>query len=148
MHRDLKSVIGGGLLLLLGLFVLAHSWTNYDLGTLRRMGPGLFPAGLGALLAVNGLAIAVTGLLTEGALPNVEWKPLGLVTVAVVIFALTVGAFGLVPAVVLMTVPAALADGRLGLFGTTALALVLAVLSVLMFVVAFNMQIAVVRWPF
>jgi Tripartite tricarboxylate transporter TctB family. len=141
-------MIGGGLLLAVGLFVLFHAWSNYDLGTLRRMGPGLFPAALGALLGLTGLAITVTGFLAEGLPPAVDWKPLILVVVAVVVFALTVKTLGLAPAIVLMTIPAAMADGRLGLLGTLLLALALAVISVLLFVVAFNMQIPVARWPF
>jgi len=46
-------------MLLLGLGAIFRAET-YSIGTLSRMGPGFFPVALGAILALAGVAIAIS----------------------------------------------------------------------------------------
>ena len=60
-HVNRKDVLGGGLMLLLGLGA-AFQASHYELGSLRRMGPGYFPLALGVILAVTAALILLGGL--------------------------------------------------------------------------------------
>jgi hypothetical protein len=56
MHRrDWTDIIGGIALLLFGLWFHFYARNDYNLGDLRRMGPGFFPAVLGVLVAGFGV---------------------------------------------------------------------------------------------
>ena len=46
-------------MLLLGLGAILQG-RNYSIGTLSRMGPGFFPVALGVILALAGVAIAIS----------------------------------------------------------------------------------------
>ena len=50
MRRDLYDLGWGAALALTGLAVAGYAWASYDMGSLRRMGPGLFPVTLGLML--------------------------------------------------------------------------------------------------
>ena len=52
--RDLKDILAGAVLIALGLPGAAYALATLPLGTLRRMGPGMFPAALGLILALFG----------------------------------------------------------------------------------------------
>ena len=121
---------------------------GYDLGTLSRMGPGAFPAALGALLAVLGLVVAVGALARRAAitrLPPLRLRELLLVLGAVAVFAGVVGSLGLVLSAVLMLLISSLASHELR-FGQTLVAVLLLVgLSYLVFVQGLGLQIP--TWP-
>ena len=55
-NRYNKDYYGGGLMLLLGLGTIWKGF-DYHIGTLVRMGPGYFPVGVGAILALMGVFI-------------------------------------------------------------------------------------------
>jgi hypothetical protein len=48
---------------LFGGLLVGYSGLNYDLGSLRTMGPGLFPVTLGILLIITGIFLAKNHLL-------------------------------------------------------------------------------------
>src|SRR5262245_54585604 len=52
----------GALLLLVGLFALAQG-SSYAVGSLRRLGPGAFPAIAGGLLCLVAVALLIRGAL-------------------------------------------------------------------------------------
>jgi hypothetical protein len=64
-RRDYTDILGGALLVAFGLGVGFYA-QRYNIGTLTRMGPGFFPAALGFLLALLGLAILLPGLRRTG----------------------------------------------------------------------------------
>jgi hypothetical protein len=146
--RDYRDLIGGGLLLLLGLFVGVHSLTSYDIGTLRHMGPGMFPAWLGFLLAGIGAVILVLGLFRPGERIEPNYRQFFAVILGVLIFAVTVGTFGMIPAVVLLTFAAVLADDKLGAVEAVILAIVLSVLALVIFRVGLRIPLQTFAWPF
>ncbi|MEQ9811538.1 MAG: tripartite tricarboxylate transporter TctB family protein [Azospirillaceae bacterium] len=146
---DVKTIVGGCVLFGLGTLVALYVWFQYDLGELRRMGPGQFPMLLGGILALLGALIAISGLIsTSETATTVEWRPLLLIVLAVILFALTVNRLGLAPAIILMSIPAVQADSRMGIRGTLVLACLLALVASLLFVVALGMPLSIARWPF
>ncbi|SAI45495.1 membrane protein [Bordetella ansorpii] len=54
-----KDYYGGALMVLVGLSAIYAAF-NYHIGSLSHMGPGFFPASIGALLALVGLMIAAS----------------------------------------------------------------------------------------
>src|SRR5690554_6585417 len=97
-----RDIVGGALLIAIGLLVTTNALINYDLGTLRHLGPGMFPAWLGLILAGIGGLILVFGFLSSGEHIAVDYRQLAAVTLGLVAFAFTIGLFGLVPAVVVV----------------------------------------------
>ena len=87
--------------------------TNYSFGTSARPGPGYFPFGLGILLAILGALVLFKSLTIEseggdpiGAIP---WRPLGLITLAVVVFGLTLPKLGMIISLPILILIASLA---------------------------------------
>ena len=77
----------GVLLLLVGLFVLAHLG-SYPVGTLRRLGPGAFPSVVGGLLCVVAVVLLIRGALRR-APPVRRTSPHHVAIVAAVVVALS-----------------------------------------------------------
>ena len=105
-----------------GAAVFAASW-SYEIGELRRMGPGYFPMLLGAVLCIFALLIVLQDArerLTGGRraerpeTPAVRlgdvWRPVLLPLAAVVLFAALLETAGLFPAVVASVAVAGLAE--------------------------------------
>jgi hypothetical protein len=68
-----KDFLGGALMLVLGL-ATAMQATSYDIGSLRRMGPGFFPLSLGIILGVVGELIIITAKRALTPAPAPEWR--------------------------------------------------------------------------
>jgi hypothetical protein len=149
MHtRDYRDLIGGGLLIALGLWVGLHAVTTFDVGNVNRMGPGMFPAGLGFLLATLGAAIALPAFFRGGELPTVDWRPMLLISAGVLAFALIVPSFGMVPAIVLLTIAGVYADDKIGIRGALLLSVALSLIAYLIFRVGLGIVLEPFRWPF
>jgi hypothetical protein len=145
-RRDYRDIIGGAILLLGGAFVVAYAVTQLQVGSLARMGPGLFPAALGVLLCCFGMALAVPALFRSGTLPAVDLRPLVFVLGSILAFGLTIRKFGIAPAVVMLTLVATLADRRLSPARALLLAAGLAALAVLIFNVGLDIPVAAYTW--
>ena len=81
---------------------------NYQMGTAARMGPGYFPRILGFIMAGLGVIIAGIGLKNQAQFAATEcigwtWKPVIILTVAVVLFGFTLPTLGLIIAISLLT---------------------------------------------
>lgn len=108
---------------------------DYEMGTATRMGPAYFPSVLGGLLLLIGLIAIVRSFWVSGEpLGKFAFKPLFIVTIAVVIFGAIVRYAGLIPAVAILVVIGALASRRFRWWPTLALALGLVVFSAAVFV--------------
>lgn len=145
-RRDYRDMIGGAVLFLGGAFVVVYAVTQLQIGSLGRMGPGLFPAALGVFLCLFGIALAVSALFRPGTLPSIELRPLVFVLASILVFGLTIRRFGIAPAVVVLTLVASLADPRLTWPKALLLAGVLATLAILIFNVALEIPIEAFRW--
>ena len=97
MKHDIKDLAGGVLLAAIGLFVALYTAAQYDIGSLRRMGPGFFPALLGGVLAVLGLIIALPAWKRTGPPVQIAWKDTAAVLAAILVFATGLERVGLVP---------------------------------------------------
>jgi hypothetical protein len=108
--RDYRDIIGGALMVFFGAFLVVGALTTMKLGTPQRMGPGLFPMTVGALLALLGICILVPACFRRGAIGEVEWRPLAAISGSILAFGLIVPLFGLAPAIAALVVLSATAD--------------------------------------
>lgn len=109
-RRSSADVVAGGVFVVLGAAFLVAS-LDYEVGTVKQMGPGFFPAVGGGLLVLLGLGVAGKGLVAgeSGAFTRFPLRPLLMITLALVAFATTIDVIGLLPATFLTSVLAALA---------------------------------------
>lgn len=103
---DLQGIASGVFLIALGGF-FAWFGSDYPLGTLRRMGPGVVPTVLGLVTVAIGLTLLIPALGRPGLLPRMNLRPPLAVAIAIALFALTVTRLGLLPATFLTVVAAA-----------------------------------------
>jgi len=152
MNRRLKDVVSGGLLLGVGLLVLHSALNDYRVGTFARMGPGLFPALVGGLLAGLGGLIAVTALLRapEGGVGSneaFERRAFVVVLLALILFPFVLIGLGMLPAVVVVAVISVVAAPGARPLPTLMLVAALAVVVWVVFGVLLQLPIDFVRWP-
>lgn len=146
-----KDITSGLLLLLMGGGIVFASMTEYRVGTFARMGPGLFPAVVGGVLALLGSIIAVVPLWKgrdqTGELPKAEWRPLIVILAALIVFYFSIRYLGLIPAVVLVTFTSALAHPSVNLIQMAIVAAVLSATSALLFRVLLGIPFDLFSWP-
>jgi hypothetical protein len=145
LKRDLTA---GASVMLFGLIYAAYTAYSLPLGTLRRMGSGMFPLGLGLLLALMGLAIALPALARDVPRPAIPIRSLGLTLLAIAAFALLIRPFGLLPAVMATTIIASFGLPGPRPRAMAASAIGLSVLTWALFVVLLQLPIPVLAWPF
>jgi hypothetical protein len=145
MPRALKDILAGLTFVAFGLAfgVLA---TEYQVGTLVRMGPGFFPLVLGGLLVLLGGFITVRGFREgeEEAVGAIPWRAVGLILGAVLFFGLTVRGLGLVPAAFVTALMSAFASRRTGVVAALLISVGLTVLCVVVFVLALSLRLPLV----
>ena len=145
MRRDWADLLGGGAMAALGLAVAVYSAAHYDTGTLRRMGPGFLPLGLGVTLAVFGAVIALPAWSRPGQAVAVAWREALAVLASILIFGLGMTRLGLVPATVLAVLVASAPAPHGGIAWRLVLAGVVSLLTWLVFSVGLRLSIPV--WP-
>jgi hypothetical protein len=129
--------IGGGFILLA---------LQYRLGDLHRMGPAMFPTLVGALLAGLGAVIALRAFLSDGErVPRFYGRPIGLSLLAIVLFGIALQWLGLVAAVAVLVLVGAQASREVRPLETLALAAVMIVFSVGVFVWLLGLPLPL--WP-
>jgi hypothetical protein len=145
--RDYSDISAGGFFLAVGLGAAGYAAAHYSLGSLRNIGPGMFPVGAGVALAGFGLAMLVPALARTGARPRFEPGVAAAVLASVAAFALVLPLFGLVPASVALVVVSRLAERHPRPVAMLVLAAILSLLVWAVFVVALGVPLAPVRWP-
>jgi putative tricarboxylic transport membrane protein len=89
-----------------GFLVLAQ---DYEMGSGRRMGPGLFPTILSVALVAVGVVTVLRGWIAgAGPVGKITWRGLGLVSGATVLFGLLLHPAGLLPAALCLILVSAL----------------------------------------
>ena len=145
---DYVDILGGALLILFGAAVTYTSITHYPMGTPGRMGPGMFPAGLGVVLAVLGLLLALQALRRPGRKPDIRvFSPLFILG-GIAAFAAIITPFGLIPAIVAILVITSLADLKIRPVSLAISCIGLSLLAPFVFVFLLGLQIPLLRWPF
>ncbi|WP_102960482.1 tripartite tricarboxylate transporter TctB family protein [Mangrovicella endophytica] len=149
MHtKDYRDIIGGGIIILLGLFIAAYALNTLAIGTPRRMGPGFFPIGIGVLLVCFGIGIAVPAFFREGTMEQIEWRPLFAISASLLAFGLCVTPFGLVPAIAALVAVSALADSKLTIPAVLGLIASLSLICYVIFDLGLGLTLPMLRWPF
>jgi hypothetical protein len=143
-----RDLIGGAFLVLAGLLASYVAVTYYPLGTPQRMGPGMFPAGLGILLATLGcLQIILTWNKPKTAPVARVYSPL-FVLGSVASFASVISVFGLIPAIVCVVVVSSAAELRVRFFDTVLLICGLSLITPFIFGFCLGLPITLFEWPF
>ena len=129
-----------------GLFVSVYAATHYQLGTAIRMGPGYFPTWIGGLVALLGLVLLARSLRFEGPpLQRVHWRPVLFIIGGSVAFGYLLKPFGMVLATAVLVVISALGGHQFRWREVLALAVVLAVFSIGVFVYGLGLPFPL--WP-
>jgi hypothetical protein len=143
-HKDFWS----GLMFVAIGGCFAWAALGYALGTSARPGPGYFPLGLGAVLALLGGVLLAKSLALEsvdGAIGAVRLKPLAWIVASLVVFAWLLPRAGLLLSLPLLVVMASRASDEFRWPGALAAAVALTALSYLIFVMGLSLSIPV--WP-
>lgn len=140
MSSNAKDIAAGGFFTLLGIYFCISAWMNLTVGTAFRMGPGYFPILLGGILSALGLTILVKSMVTaSGPIGRFPLRGMLLIGASPLIFGATVRPLGLVAAVFLSTVVAAMSSRRVRLPLALALGVGLTVFCILVFVVGLGL---------
>lgn len=136
-----KDFISGLMLLCIGLAILVIA-SDYRMGTAFRMGPGYFPVILSILLSALGLIIAVMALKSskKEACPKLAWRPIIIVSAAIIIFGLLINSAGLLVMTFVMAVISRYSRSGYPWVETIALGVVLSVACAAIFYFALNVQ--------
>jgi len=145
--KNQKDFWAGVMFVCFGAF-FAGIGMRYKLGSAANMGPGYFPSALGLLLIVLGIAIAVGALSRRARAEKVDafaWPALLFVIGPVVLFGLLLKWLGLVLCLLMLVGVSSRASHEFKWRATALNALVLAVLSYVIFVWALQLQFPL--WP-
>ncbi|MEO3388395.1 tripartite tricarboxylate transporter TctB family protein [Mesorhizobium sp. CAU 1741] len=142
-----RDAVGGAALLVIGICVAIYALMHYELGSLNRMGPGMVPVLLGALLAILGGVLVGSSFRNNPGFIDFDLRALFAITMGAVAFALLLETFGLAPAVVCTSLATTIFETRLTWRARLCLAAALAAIAVALFPLALGMHISIARWP-
>ena len=141
--RILPLPVATGLLLAASGVFFGYFGLEYRLGSMRSMGPGMFPVAGGVLLLIIGIAVTLRGLRSAEPVPALALRTLAAVLGSVVAFALTVDTFGLAVAAPLLIFGAVFATGQGSIKLFLALAIPLTIATILIFPMALGVSLKV-----
>ena len=140
-----KDFLSGVMFIAFGLVAL-YFGRNLQMGTTVRMGPGYVPHMLAYIMLALGGIISVIALLTPGEITEApKWKPITMVTVGIVCFALLFESAGLIPALVVLILIASLGGEEFKITEVLLNMVVLSILCIIVFKVGLQMNISVIR---
>jgi Tripartite tricarboxylate transporter TctB family len=142
-----QDFIGGVIAVAFGAFMLDKA-LDYPMGSMLRMGPGFFPAVISALIIMLGGALALRALRPRPTVTSVEirFRPVIIISLAVVVFALMIERFGIVPATMTLVLVSSLAGARLRAWRALIMAAATTAAIYAIFIVILQMPFTVARW--
>ena len=146
MERFLtKDFLSGLMFVAFGLGAL-YVGQHLAIGTPVRMGPGYVPRMLSLIMLALGVLICIVAVVS-GSEPveKPKWKPITLVTLGIVCFALLFERAGLIPSLTVLILIASLAGEEFKLTEVVGNIIALSVLCTLVFKVGLGMNIYVLR---
>lgn len=150
MQRRLHNDFWAGVVIALVGSGFAVQSARYRIGTLLSMGPGYFPAALGIVFALVGIAIAVQGFVKSGTVARERHPPdlrvWFLLIAAVVAFIVFGAQLGLAVAAFAIVFVSALADRENTWKSALLLAVVMVVISAVVFWWGLKLQFPLWRW--
>jgi hypothetical protein len=144
-QRVTRPILSGAFCIAFGGAVVWGA-LGYRFGTVRAMGPGFAPAVLGGMLVAIGAGLLLTGLRDRTPVPSINLRPLLLIVGALAAFGLTIGRFGLVPAVFLTVMIAGLAEREANRLMHLLLAVGMLALVYVIFIYFLGLPIPMLRW--
>jgi Tripartite tricarboxylate transporter TctB family len=144
-----RDYYAGGLVSLVGAFVALNA-LNYQIGSLTRMGPGMFPLVLGILLAALGVLIAVNAGEVEGdsldhladdASPYPDVRGGVAIVGGMIAFIFLTQTIGFVGGTFACVFLAAIGDRKSTWIGSVVLSVVVTVIGVLVFIYGLKMNL-------
>ncbi len=146
--KSQKDFWSGLMFLALGL---AFAWGSfsYSFGSSARPGPAYFPFGLGVLLSIMGALVWFSSVTVEtedgDPIGAIAWKPLVIITGAVVMFGLILPRLGLIISLPLLIIVSALAGDEFHWKDSVVSVVVLTLGSWLIFIKGLNLVLPL--WP-
>lgn len=146
MNRLLgKDFLSGLMFIGFGLLAL-YFGQKLAVGTPVRMGPGYVPRMLALIMIGLGGLIAVLALvLGDQPVEKPKWKPITLVTIGIILFALLFERAGLLPALVVLVLIASLGGEEFKLTEVLGNMVVLAILCTIVFKIGLGMNISIIH---
>jgi hypothetical protein len=138
-----KDLLSGLLFIAFGIGTIVVA-ANYGIGTAMRIGSGLFPILIGGIIALLGLFMFIQALRNAQASETIASWEVGasfFVLLAVVAFALLIGRWGLVPAIVAVVLISHPACRESSLIELAAIATLLCLVTAGIFVYGLNLPI-------
>lgn len=115
--------LAAGLIVFGAGIVVAVESMSYPMGSLRNVGPGIFPMLLGLVLAALGLAIVLEGRISDAAAPPVPWRAILAICASLGSFALLIDRAGAYVSIFALIFLAGLAERQFRPLTLTAVAL-------------------------
>jgi hypothetical protein len=140
-----KDFLAGAMFIAFGLIAL-YFGRHLAPGTTVRMGPGYVPHMLSYIMLVLGFIIAALALFYGGERVEApKWRPITMVTIGIVAFALLLESTGMFPALVALVFIASLGGDEFKLWEVAVNIVVLTILCILVFKVGLSMNIAIIN---
>lgn len=140
-----KDFLSGVMFIAFGLAALWFG-RHLQMGTTVRMGPGFVPHMLAYIMLGLGLIIAVVALYVGGEQVEApKWRPITMVTIGIIVFALLFETTGMFPSLVALVLIASLGGDEFKLTEVIGNIIVLTILCVLVFKVGLQMNISVIN---
>ncbi len=140
-----KDFLSGVMFIAFGLVALWFG-RHLQMGTTVRMGPGYVPHMLAYIMLGLGFIIAVVALYTGGEQVEApKWRPITMVTIGIVAFALLFETTGMFPSLVALVLIASLGGDEFKLTEVIGNIIVLTILCILVFKVGLQMNISVIN---
>lgn len=146
MNRFLSKDFLSGLMFIAFGLVALYFGQKLAVGTPVRMGPGYVPRMLSFILLGLGGIICVVALVTGGeTVERPKWKPITMVTIGIILFALLFERAGMLPALIVLVLVASLGGEEFKITEVIGNMVVLAILCTIVFKVGLGMNIEIVR---
>jgi hypothetical protein len=140
-----KDFLSGAMFIAFGLLAL-YFGQNLAQGTAVRMGPGYVPRLLSYILLGLGGVICVVSLFSAGEpLERLKWKPITMVTIGIVCFAVLFERAGLLPALVALVLISSLGGEEFKLSEVVGNMVVLTILCTIVFKIGLGMNVSVLQ---
>lgn len=140
-----KDFLSGLMFIVFGLIAI-YFGQKLAQGTAVRMGPGYVPRMLSYILLGLGAVICVVAAVSGGEpVEKLKWKPLTMVTIGIICFALLFERAGLLPALVVLVFISSLGGEEFKLTEVLGNIVVLAILCTIVFKIGLGMNISIIQ---
>lgn len=138
-HQLFAATLGG-----CGLFIIWKG-SEYSFGSLANIGPGFFPVTIGIGITLVSVVIFLIDRRTDDTQIELQGRPIILVVISVLLFALMIERFGLLPSAIVMTAVAAYADQSMSVRTSIVVVLFVTCVAVGLFHFGFNIPAPLFR---